>query len=48
MEGAKLKTKLIIWKDKVEKCVHNIEGSGQGGGEKCERKSREPRNPRPR
>lgn len=28
MEGAKLNTKLIIWKDKVEKSVHNIEGRG--------------------
>lgn len=31
MEGAKLKTKLIVWKDEVEKCVQNVEGRGRGG-----------------
>lgn len=36
MEREKLKTKLVIWKDKIKEGVHNIEGKNR----KCERNSR--------
>lgn len=48
MEGGKLNTKLIIWKDKAEKSVHNIEWGWGGWEGKSERKSKEPRNSKPR